>query len=148
MAATTDRTYIEILKELIASAKNVVQSETRLLRTEIDLHVQHAKAHTTQLVVFAALMLLSVLPFLAFLVIGLGEVLDGRYWLSSLIVALLCAGIGGAFAYRAFRKLKGQDLALPETQETVEKGVDRIQQRTKDLSIQAQGGFHEPAKSY
>jgi hypothetical protein len=148
MITTIGRTYADVFKEVVESAKNLVQSETRLMRSEIDMHVQKAKAHTTQLVVFAALMILSVLPFLAFLVIGLGEILDDRYWLSSLIVALACAGIGGVFAYRAFRKLKGGDLELPETKESLDKSVATLQQKAKNMSIPSTGGLNEPARSF
>jgi membrane protein implicated in regulation of membrane protease activity len=72
------------------------------------------------MVAYGVFALLGTLPFIAFLVIGLGRLLEGNYWLSSLIVAVVCMGVGAAMAYRSYSKLKSEDMSLSRTQRTLE----------------------------
>jgi hypothetical protein len=90
------------------------------MRAEIEETGAHLGRHTAQAAIFAALLLLSVFPLLAFLVIGLGKLLNNQYWLSSLIIGVLCAGIGGVFGYRAYTKIRELDLTLPHTRDSIE----------------------------
>ena len=78
----SERAYSSVLNEVIASAKDVVRSEVNLFMTEFRQFQPHLTKHISQVVIFGTLLVMSVLPFLAFMVIGLGELLDGRYWLS------------------------------------------------------------------
>lgn len=109
-----------LFRDLGASAKNMIRSEVDLALAELKENVKQAGKHSAQAAMFGALAALSVLPFLAFLVIGLGDLLDGRYWLSSLIVSIVCALGGGIPAYAAFKRLKAQDMTLYRTKETLQ----------------------------
>lgn len=110
----------EVLAELGSSAKDLVKSELELARAEIKQSASEVGRHSAQAAIFGSLLMLSVFPFLAFCVIGLGRVLDGRYWLSSLLVAIVCAAVGGIMAIRAYQKIKQTDMSLPRTREKVE----------------------------
>ena len=109
-----------LFRDLGASAKNMIRSEVDLALAELKQNVKEAGKHSAQAAMFGALAALSVLPFLAFLVIGLGDLLDGRYWLSSLIVSIVCALGGGIPAYAAYKRLKASDLSLYRTKETLQ----------------------------
>ena len=87
--------YGEIFKEIASSTRDLVQSEIALVTAEIKSTAFAAKNHVAQTLIFTSLLVLSVLPFIAFLIIGLGNLLEGQYWLSSLIVAVAFALIGG-----------------------------------------------------
>lgn len=128
----------QVLREVGASAKDLLHSEADLARAELKEATSRLGKHSAQAAVFGAMVAISVLPFLAFLVIGLGNILDGRYWLSSLIVALVCAGVGGFFAFRAYKKLKAQDLTLPHTRRSLERGKDAVVDRVSEVKSTAQ----------
>lgn len=110
----------EVVAEVGTSAKDLVKSELDLARAEIKQSAAEVGRHSAQAAIFGTLLMLSAFPFLAFLVIGLGRILNGRYWLSSLLVAVVCAAVGGIMAYRAYKKIKHTDLSLPRTREKVE----------------------------
>lgn len=138
------RSYASVIKEIGTSAKDLLQSEIRLMTTELKHVTQLLGRHSAQAAAFGALVALSILPFLAFLVIGLGELLDGRYWLSSLIVAILCAAIGGPMAYRAFKKIKDEDIKFTHTKSGLDKGLSAIQQKFDQVKDAAtRGDYHE-----
>jgi hypothetical protein len=123
----------EIIREIGSSAKDLVQSEIDLARQEIKVTGSRLAKHSAQGAIFGALLSLSVLPFLAFLVIGLGRILNDQYWLSSLIIAAVCAVVGGIFTYRAYQKIKEEDLTLPKTREGIERGKEAVSDKVQDI---------------
>jgi cation transport ATPase len=134
--------YGSILKELGLSAKDVIQSEIQLASSEVRFAAKKVAEHASQAAIFGGLLAISVFPFLAFLVIGLGNLMDGRYWLSSLIVAVVCAAIGGPMALRAFRKIKEQDLAFSYTRDSLDQGLSKVQQKMTHIKEAAKGEYH------
>jgi hypothetical protein len=135
--------YGNIFRELGQSTRELVRNELTLVTTELRQASKNLVDHSTQAAIFAGLLMISVFPFLAFLVIGLGDLLDGRYWLSSLIIAVVCAAIGGPLAYRAFRKIKDRDLGLPYTMETLDQGAHVVQRKLEEIKHAAKGDRHE-----
>ena len=133
-----EKSYGSVLNEVITSVKDVMRSEVNLFATEFKQLQPNLTKHIAQATMFGWLLAVSVLPMLAFLVIGLGELLDGRYWLSSLIVGILCAAIGGSLALKAFSKIKNEDFnfnqtkrSLHDTMQTTAKTFDKVKAATK-----------------
>ena len=115
----TRESYATLLKELISATTDVVKNEVVLAKEEAKEHLRRASSHALQTAIFGALVLVSILPFTAFLIIGLGQLMGDRYWLSSLIVAVVYGGVGGLLAYRAYINLK-RDMDLPLTRQAIE----------------------------
>lgn len=131
--------YGAILRELIQSSKDLVQSEIQLATAELK-HVASATSQDLiQVAIFGTLVVLSVLPFIAFLVIGLGELLDQRYWLSSLIVAVVFAAVGGFFAYRSAKKITEKDLDFSATKNSLRREKLAIQTNVERVKTAAKG---------
>lgn len=128
----------EVVREIGTSAKDLVKSEIDLARAEIKESVTYLGRHSAQAAMFGALLAISVFPFLAFCVIGLGNILDGRYWLSSLIVAVVCAVVGGAMTYRAYNKMKKADPTLPRTRESLQQEKELVANKAQDIKQSAQ----------
>ena len=141
-----NQSYSSLLKELGSSAKDLMRSEILLVTTELKTVSQRVARHSAQAAAFGGLLVMSLFPFLAFLVIGLGELLDGRYWLSSLIVAIACAAIGGPLAYRAFKKIKEEDLDFTRSRTSLEHGAHSIQAKVDEIKDAARGERHETNK--
>jgi len=139
-----DRSYSSVIRELGSSAKDLIQSEINLMTAELKHAGQDVARHSAQAAAFGALLALSIFPFLAFIVIGLGELLAGRYWLSSLIVAVVCAVIGGALAYRAYKKLKDNDLKFNHTKAGLNRGLAAVQRKSGQVKEAARGEHYEP----
>lgn len=136
-------TYGAILKEVVQSAKDLVASEIRLMTTEIKFVAQRLSKHSALTAIFGGLLAISVFPFLAFCVIGLGDLLDGRYWLSSLTVAVICAAVGGVMAYRTYQKIKEEDLGLPYTKSSLSREAQIVQEHVSEIKNAVRGEHHE-----
>lgn len=123
-----------LAQELNQSVRGVVKSELRLAKAELKENSGHVLRHSLRLAIAVAGIVLGCLSLLAFLVIGLGELLGGRFWLSSLIVALVLAGVGGIAAYFEVLKIKNSDLGLPETRDSVAKNIRTIEGKLRRIS--------------
>ena len=139
----TMNSYSSVMREIGSSTKELIESEINLFLAELKVVGQNVGRHTTEVMLFGFLLAISTIPFLAFLVIGLGEWLDGRYWLSSLVVALVCALIGGPMAYRSFKKIKESDLKMPHSTAAFKKEVETVQKKFEDLKTTVKGDHHE-----
>jgi hypothetical protein len=135
--------YGSVLRELGNSTKDLIQSEIHLITSELKQSGETFAKHSAQAAAFGALLALSVLPFIAFLVIGLGEILGDRYWLSSLIVAVIFAAIGGPFALNAFRKIKSEDFKFTRTRASVDRGAQVMKAKVEEVKDAAKGERYE-----
>lgn len=130
----------------MASGTNLIRSELNLAKEEVKDSARKLEAHALQMAIFGGLLLLAMLPFIAFLVMGLGELLDGRYWLSALIVAAAFALIGGIFGYRAFRKFENEDLSLARTRETLHRDQQLVRTKIQAMGEAMKGNNYEYGK--
>lgn len=131
--------YGEILREIIDSTKDLVSSELALVTAEMKHVAKATSRDLSKVVAFGTLAVLSLLPFIAFLVIGLGELLDHRYWLSSLIVAVVFAAVGGFFAYRSLKKVTDQDLDFSATKNSLRRDKYVIQSNVERVKTAVKG---------
>jgi uncharacterized membrane protein YqjE len=120
--------------ELGSSLRRLIQSEIHLAKAEIGDTARGLQGYVIQAMVFGLLAAIGILPFIAFLVIGLGEILNHNYWLSSLIIAVLMTLVSGLMAFRAYAHLKEQDLSLPRTRTTFEHEKDHVTEKLRDVS--------------
>lgn len=128
---TEIQSFGAILRGVASSMRDLVQSEVNLFKAEVRKSLSDVGDHLAQVAIFGGLAALALIPFLAFLVIGLGLLLGGNYWLSSLLVSFVCATVGGALAYRSLKKLKSLDLSLPESREGIQQGKEVITNTTE-----------------
>ncbi len=128
-----------ILREVGRSVKDLLHSEVNLVTLELKESGEKATRDLIRAITFGSLLALSTIPFLAFLVIGLGQLLNDRYWLSSLIVAIVCAAIGGPLAIKFFKKISEEDLKFPHTRSTLAQGAESVKQKFENIREAAKG---------
>jgi uncharacterized membrane protein YqjE len=127
-----------VLRDIGLSAKDLIRSEVDLIKVELKDSAQKVGKHSAQVVMFGLLFALSIVPFMAFLIIALGEILDENYWLSSLIVALIFAALGGAMAYRAYSKIKTEDVDLHHAKDGWAREIDALKEKINELKMATQ----------
>lgn len=137
--AAENQSVGSVVSDLVSSFKDILKSEVDLVRAEVKDAAPSIGKHSAQAAAFGALLALSAFPFLAFLVIGLGNLLDGKYWLSSLIVAIVCAVVGGIAALRAYKKIKNEDLKFPRTQRSFERISETLSGKVQELKSVSTG---------
>lgn len=138
-SAHRERGLKEILGDLYRNSKGVARQEMVIIKEETKSVSEKTKTHGVLLVSFGAMAVLSIFPLLAFLVIGLGRLMNDNYWASSLIVGLVLLGVGAGVAYASWKKLK-TDFKFPRTKSTLKRVVDFFE--TETMKVKNDEVFH------
>lgn len=102
--------------------RRLTSDTTELLRAEVELAKAEMRETGTRLgkdvakiATAGALAFVGVLALTAFLVIAIGNALDGRYWASSLLVGVIAAGAGYVMVQSALRDIKERGITPRQT---------------------------------
>ncbi len=123
-----------VVSEVVTSLKDVIRSEIHLAKAEIKESGKLMGASATQIAIFGTIAFLGIFPLMAFLVIGLGRIMNDNYWLSSLLVGLVFVGVGGLMAYKAVQKMKTYKVDLPLTRQTLQQDVQVVDEKFHEIS--------------
>ena len=130
----------ELLKRLSSDMGRLVSQELALAKAEMRESVTEAVKGVTKLSIAMALALAGAIALTAFLILGLGAVLDDRYWLSALIVGVVELGLGVMAAKSAIKSM-GQAAQKPaETVESLKEDKEWASQEMKDLKREVTSG--------
>jgi uncharacterized membrane protein YqjE len=108
----------ELLKRLGQDTSTLVKQEITLAKLELRESAKGLAKDAGKLGAAAGLGLFGAFAFLAFVIVGLGDLID-NYWLSSLIVAVLLLGAAAVLAKGAMKHMKQNSLAPEETVQTL-----------------------------
>jgi uncharacterized membrane protein YqjE len=134
--ALEEEPVTELLKELVAETGQLVRSEIQVARLEIQESARAVLRDAAMVAIFAGAALMGVFCLMAFMVIGLGELLSlathdvNAYWISALIIGVLFITVGGGLAFRSIRKI-GKDVRMRETQAELERDRQLIQRERR-----------------
>jgi len=129
----SEPTWGEILAEVADGLKMITKGEFDLAKAEAK-HAAEKFRHSMVLAVsFGAMAIVGILPLIAAAVIGLGISLDGRYWLSSLIVGAVLVIVGAVTASVSLKRLGKEDLSLPQTRDSLLEQKQHVQNRIDEL---------------
>jgi hypothetical protein len=110
------------LRGLSLGLRKIMDGEKKMAEAELKFAIAHIGQGLTQTGIFGILFSLSCLSFTAFLIIGLGQILNGNFWLSSVIVSLTLGLFSGLMARMGLQKHKRSSLTLPQTRQLFLKG--------------------------
>lgn len=116
--ATSDVPIGELLKRFGQDAGTLVKQEITLAKLELRESAKSLAKDAGKIGVAAGLGLFGAFAFLAFVIVGLGDLIN-NYWLSALIVAVLLLGAAALLARRAMANMKNNSLAPQETMQTL-----------------------------
>jgi uncharacterized membrane protein YqjE len=130
----SDKSIVSALKELISGLQSLIRGEIHLAKAEMKGSIKEAGRNAALTAVFAVFLILGLFPWMAFLVIGLGLILRGNYWLSSLIVSVVHLAIGGFLAIRYGKRILNEELRLPRTRKGLHHGTDLVKGQLASIS--------------
>lgn len=122
-----------LLRDFANDTVTLLRQEIALAKAEVRQNVRDITGHFSQMAIGGGVALVGALVMVAFLVVALGVLLGGAYWLSSLIVAVLLLVAGGALGYLGVRRLSRESLAPLETLESVEDTKDWARKEMRDF---------------
>jgi hypothetical protein len=108
----------DLLKRFGQDAGTLVRQEITLAKLELRESIKGLAKDAGKLGAAAGLGLFGGFAFLAFVIVGLGDLID-NYWLSALIVAVLLLGAAAVMAKGALNHMKESRIAPEETRQTL-----------------------------
>ena len=128
-----DASLGDLFKRLTSDSAELVRQEIELAKSELSETGSAYAKDAAKIGVAAGLAFVGVLALSAFLVIGLGNVMGDRYWLSSLIVGIAAAGIGYVLVTNAVNDMKSRGIKPRETLETLREDKAWVGQQAREL---------------
>jgi uncharacterized membrane protein YqjE len=141
--------FSSVAREMSDSLKAVIRSEFHLAKAELKENGSQAAKYSVKMAVFGIIAALGALPFLSFLVIGLGRLFNDNYWLSSLIVAVALFAIGGSVAYIMFKRIKQVDFRFENTRDSVVTQLRTVDRKLHEVTDVAKNkaSLHSPRRA-
>jgi uncharacterized membrane protein YqjE len=109
----------ELLKRVTNDTTELVRQEVALAKVEMRESLAMLVQDATRAGIGLGLGLVGVLALAAFLIVGLGRMLDDRYWLSALIIGAVFLAIGMVMARNALSNMKRRGLVPDQTAESL-----------------------------
>lgn len=131
--AMHERSLGELFRQLSTDTSELVSKEIALVKAEArqtgtTLVRDGAKVGTAIGLAFAGALALT-----AFLIAGLGNLLDGRYWLSALIVGVVFLAIGAGLVKNAVADMKRRGLAAKHSVEALKDTANWAKQEARQV---------------
>jgi len=130
-----------LVTRLLDDSRTLVRQEIDLAKTETLEVVQDYSRAGATVAAGVVVALVGVAVFLTFIVLALGELLGGRYWLSTLGVGLVFILVGGIIVRRGRARLTASELvptrtidAFRDTAAWAARQTDRVDPDTSDTS--------------
>lgn len=127
----------DLLRQLANESGDLMRQEVNLAKLEMKETASQMAQDGVKLGVALGLAAVGGLALTAFLILVIGNLLDGAYWAGALIVGALFLLIGGLLARNAINDLKKQDLKPEETIETLREDKRWLQDEASDFKRQA-----------
>lgn len=120
----------ELFKRLSADSTHLMRQEINLAKAELKESSARVGTAASRLGVAVGIAIPGLLALTAFLVIGLGDLID-NYWASALIVAVVLLVTAAVMAKRAIANLKEGSIGIPETAGTLREDAQWAKQEVQ-----------------
>ena len=127
----------DLLRRFGQDAAALVRQEIALAKLELRESIGDYARDSARLAVAAAVGLLGALALTAFLIVGLGDLID-NYWLSALVIAALFLGAAALMVKSAWAHLKRPRLAPEETVQTLKEDQRWAKHEAQDFKKKLQ----------
>lgn len=118
-ALAPDQSVGELFRQLTTDSSHLIRQEINLAKTELKETGTRLGQAGAKLGIAIGVAISGLLALTAFLVIGLGDLMNGNYWLSALIVGIAFIGTAAALAKRAKALISERPIGVPETAGTL-----------------------------
>ncbi|MEP7066943.1 MAG: phage holin family protein [Gemmatimonadota bacterium] len=117
--AVRERSLGELFRDLTTETSELVSKEIALVKAEARQTGSTLAKDGAKIGIASALALVGSLALTAFLIVGLGDLLNGKYWLSALIVGVVFLAIGAMMVKNATADIKRRGQSVKHTVDVV-----------------------------
>lgn len=122
-----------LLKQLTRDTTVLLRQEMKLAKSEMRETSARLARDVAKVGVASGLALMGGLALTTALIIGLGGMLNGRYWLSALIVGVVAFGAGYFMVQSALRDLTEHGITPKETMASLQESQRWVSGELRDL---------------
>jgi hypothetical protein len=122
-----------LVRQLAEDSRILIRQEVALAKTEIQDSVRTVAKGAIAIGLGIGMLVVGLLVLTAFLVLGLGRLLGGEYWLSSLIVGSALALLGGIALLAGKRGLAKGEIKPEHTVETMRENRDWARSEARQI---------------
>ena len=122
-----------LLKQLASEGSDLIRGEMALAKLEMRDMARQLAADSAKVAASIALAMTGALALLAAAIIGLGNLLDGRYALSALIIGVVFLLIGGLMARAGISGLKDGNHRPEETVRSLKRDKEWASRELQDF---------------
>jgi len=126
-----DKSLGELFGDLAREFTTLVKQEMNLAKAEMSQKAARVGKDVGFLAAGGAVAYAGLLALIAALVCFLAEVVNLPWWVSSLLVGLVVAGVGGFLVSKGLNALKNEDLAPRQTIETLKEDTQWAREQTR-----------------
>lgn len=123
----------ELVQDLVNDVSDLVRHEVNLAKLELRESAREVGRGVVKGAIAAGVAAVGGLAFTAFLILGLGVLLGGMYWLSALIVGAVYLAIAGVLAQRARSSLRPEGLRPDETLESLKEDREFARREAREF---------------
>lgn len=123
----------DLIRRVARDSAGLIREEINLARVELKETARGLTRDGVKLGVGLGLAATGGLALTACLIIVLGNLFDGAYWASSLLVGAMFVLVGGILAARAIRSMRRQRLTPDETIQTLREDRDWAKGEARDF---------------
>ncbi|HEX6939250.1 MAG TPA: phage holin family protein [Longimicrobiales bacterium] len=125
--------FADLLRELAGQSAALVRQEANLARLEMKETATAIGGDAVKIGIALGIAAAGGLALTAFLVLVIGNLLDGAYWAGALIVGVVLLLIGGLLAKRAVSNLKHIEVKPEETIDSLNEDRRWLQREARDF---------------
>lgn len=129
--------FTDLLRELATESASLVRQEVGLARLEMKETAAAFAKEVVRIGIAVGLAMAGGLALTAFLVLVVGNLLNGAYWAGALIVGVLLLLIGGLMARGAVADMKKIDVKPEETIDSLNEDRLWLQREARDFRREA-----------
>lgn len=102
---------IGLSRHAVSEAAEIIRSEANVIKLELEESTRAVIVDALKATLFSAIALLGLLSLLAFLIIGLADLIIGHlssitsFWASALIIGVIFTAVGGLMAARHAKRI-------------------------------------------
>ena len=123
----------ELFRDLTTETSELVSKEIALVKAEARQTGTTMAKDGAKIGIASGLAFAGALALTAFLIVGLGDLLNGKYWLSALIIGVLFLAIGGGLVKNAIGDIKRRGQSVKHTVDTVKDTASWAKQETRQV---------------
>jgi hypothetical protein len=132
-AAIHERSLGELFRQLTSDTSELVTKEIALVKAEARLTAATLVRDGAKVGTALGLAFAGVLALTAFLIAGLGDLLNGKYWLSALIIGVLFLAVGGGLLKSAVDHIKRRGQSVKHSVETLKDTANWAKQEARQV---------------